>query len=88
MCYTYSMLLIWDEPKRSQNLAKHGMDFADLDPELFATATVSPGKVGRSLAIGEFRDRMVIAVVFVLLGSEAISIVSMRPASRRERRSR
>ncbi len=27
------MLIVWDEPKRKANLAKHGMDFADLDAE-------------------------------------------------------
>jgi uncharacterized DUF497 family protein len=25
------MIIVWDEPKRQQNLAKHGLDFAELD---------------------------------------------------------
>jgi uncharacterized DUF497 family protein len=25
------MKIVWDEPKRLANLARHGMDFADLD---------------------------------------------------------
>lgn len=62
------------------------MDFADLDFEFFASAKILPAKGRRSLAIGEFRGQIVIAVVFAPLGSEALSIVSMRPASRKERR--
>ena len=29
------MRIVWDEAKRLTNLAKHGLDFADLDAELF-----------------------------------------------------
>lgn len=61
--------ITWDEPKRQQNLAKHGLDFADLDFEFFASAKILPAKGRRSLAIGEFRGQIVIAVVFAPLGS-------------------
>jgi uncharacterized DUF497 family protein len=37
------------------------------------------------MAIGEFNGVTVIAVVFATLGSEAISVVSMRRADRKER---
>jgi uncharacterized DUF497 family protein len=78
------MRIVWDEPKRRQNLAKHGMDFADLTPDFFDAATVVPARKGRFLAIGGF-DRTVAAVVFSLLGAEGVSVISMRPASRKER---
>jgi uncharacterized DUF497 family protein len=78
------MLITWDEPKREQNIAKHGMDFADLDFEFFLNAMVIPARQGRSMAIGKLADGT-IAVVFSYLGSEGLSVVSMRPASRKER---
>jgi uncharacterized protein len=43
-----------------------------------------PAKEGRFMAIGVRRNG-VIAVVFGRLGSEGISIISMRDASRKER---
>jgi uncharacterized protein len=79
------MQIVWDEPKRRANLDKHGLDFADLTLDFFATAQVNIAKTGRFLAIGELDGRLVIAVVFYPLGTEAISVISMRPASRRER---
>lgn len=79
------MKITWDEPKRLSNLAKHGLNFADLAPEFFLTAHVEPAKDGRVLAIGEFDGVTVIVVVFRPLGSEAVSVISMRPASQKER---
>jgi len=80
------MIIVWDEPKRQQNLAKHGLDFADLDLEFFLAARVRPVRHRRTMAVGEFDGQIVIAVIFDPLGSEAISLISMRPASRKERR--
>lgn len=80
------MQIVWDEPKRQRNLAKHGLDFAVLDLEFFLSAKLVPAKEGRALAIGELHGEIVVAVVFARLGSEALSVISMRPASRRERR--
>lgn len=80
------MMIVWDEPKRQQNLTKHGLDFADLDLEFFLAAQIRPARHGRIMAIGEFDGQIVIAVIFAPLGSEAISLISMRPASRKERR--
>ena len=77
-------LIVWDEPKRLINLAKHGLDFADLDEWFFLGAVTVPAKDGRHLAIGRLADGT-IAVVFAVLGSEAVSVISMRPASRKER---
>jgi uncharacterized protein len=78
------MQISFDEVKRQINLSKHGLDFADLDIAYFANSIVVPAKLGRFMAIGLlFND--VIATVFVKLGSQGLSIISMRPASRKER---
>jgi uncharacterized protein len=79
------MIIVWDEPKRQQNLAKHGLDFAELDERFFLEATIRHAKLGRAIAIGELNERIVVAVVHMPMGREAVSIISMRPASRRER---
>lgn len=79
------MRITWDEPKRLSNIAKHGLDFADLTPEFFLAAHIEPSRDGRALAIGRLGETLVIAVVSRQLGSEAISIISMRPASPKER---
>ncbi|MER8482752.1 BrnT family toxin [Mesorhizobium sp. M1322] len=76
--------MIWDEPKRVTNLENRGLDFAKLDIEFFATAIVLPAKAGWLKAIGELRET-ILAVIFRPLGSEAISVISMRRASRKER---
>lgn len=78
------MEILWDERKRLVNLDKHGLDFASLDLGFFIRAKIGPGKHGRLIAIGELNG--VVTVIFVKLGSEALSIVSMRPASGKERR--
>jgi len=43
-----------------------------------------PAKENRHMAIGRLNDGT-IAVVFALLGTEGVSVISMRPASRKER---
>ncbi len=78
------MQISYDELKRASNLAKHGLDFADLDLEFFMSSMVVPARSPRLMAIGAFGES-IIAVVFAPLGSEAVSIISMRHASRRER---
>lgn len=79
------MKIVWDEPKRQTNLAKHGMDFADLTLEFFLSAHVDAAKEGRFVAVGELNGQAVVAVVFKPLGSEALSVISMRRANRKER---
>lgn len=79
------MRISFDEPKRQLNLSKHGLDFANLDLEYFANSIVVPAKLGRFMAIGVLSND-VIATVFAKLGSEGLSIVSMRAASRKERK--
>jgi uncharacterized DUF497 family protein len=77
-------MVTWDERKRLSNLAKHGLDFADLTLEFFLGSRVAPGKDGRFKAVGEL-DGESIVVVFRPLGSEALSVISMRRASKKER---
>lgn len=78
------MKVIWDEPKRLANLDKHGMDFADLTERFFDTALVRRARLNRYQAIG-VNIRGVISVVFAVYGAEAVSIISMRAASKAER---
>jgi len=81
------MKIVWDEPKRLANIDKHGLDFADLNETFFDNALVVPShnKSKRWVAISvSIRD--VVVVVFARLGREGVSIVSMRPASRSERK--
>jgi uncharacterized protein len=79
------MKILWDEPKRLANLDKHGLDFADLNETFFDNALVVQSHSNRWRAIGK-NIRGVIVVVFVTLGNEAVSVISMRPASRDERK--
>ncbi|MAM10344.1 MAG: hypothetical protein CML23_07765 [Rhizobiaceae bacterium] len=78
------VMIVWDEPKRQANLARHGLDFADLDEWFFLDAVTVPAKENRYMAIGRMNDGT-IAVVFAVLGTEGVSVISMRPASRKER---
>jgi uncharacterized protein len=79
--------IVWDEPKRLANLDKHGLDFADLNETFFDSAVVLPShsKAKRWVAVG-VNVRGVIVVVFARLGREGVSIISMRRASRDERK--
>ena len=79
------MNIVWDEPKRLANLAKHGMDFASLTVEFFESAIVLPASKRRFRTIGKLEGGNVV-VIFAALGTEAVSIISMRPANRNERR--
>ncbi|MDA9449796.1 MULTISPECIES: BrnT family toxin [Bradyrhizobium] len=81
------MKIVWDEPKRLANFDKHGLDFADLNEAFFDTALVIPShnKSKRWIAVG-VSIRGVIVVVFARPGREGVSIISMRPASRSERK--
>jgi uncharacterized DUF497 family protein len=79
------MKIVWDEPKRLANIDKHGLDFADLNEAFFADALVLPARSRRFKGIGT-SARGVICIVFAKLGSEGVSLVSMRPAHVSERR--
>jgi uncharacterized DUF497 family protein len=79
------MKIVWDEPKRRSVLRERGLDFADVTIEFLAAAHIIASR-DRFKAVGMLRGQPV-AVVYARLGSEAVSIVTMRPASRKERRS-
>jgi uncharacterized protein len=78
------MKIVWDEPKREINLAKHGLDFADLIEAFFADALVLPARSPRFRGIGP-NNHGIICVVFARYGLEGISVISMRPANKNER---
>ncbi len=78
------VMIVWDEPKRQRNIVQHKLDFADLDEWFFLDAVTVPAKANRYMAIGRLDDGT-IAVVFATLGIEGVSVISMRPASRKER---
>ena len=78
------MIIVWDERKRTANLAKHGIDFASIGEEFFTRAVIGTSKLGRKFAIGELNG--IIIVIFATLGTEGLSIISARPANRKERK--
>jgi uncharacterized DUF497 family protein len=84
------MKIVWDEPKRQANLVTHGLDLADAESFDWETALVAPGHADKSgrprfRAIGRLGNDLV-TLVFSPLGAEAISVISLRPASRAERK--
>lgn len=85
------MVIVWDEPKRLSNLEMHGLDFADVrDRFAFEDALIvpsHPGEDGRPRFIAvNVLDGQIVTLVFSPLGIEAISLISFRPASRKERK--
>jgi uncharacterized DUF497 family protein len=84
------MRLVWDESKRERNVRVHGFDFDEAYDFSWEAALIVPTYPGRGnrtrwRATGQLGDRLV-TIIFSPLGSEAYSLISMRPAGRRERR--
>jgi uncharacterized DUF497 family protein len=79
------MIVTWDEPKRLANLDKHDLDFALVDEAFFDCSFVMPATNGRFKAVGLLSGATVVVIVFALLGQEAVSVISLRQASRLER---
>lgn len=79
------MKIVWDPPKRQRNLTKHCFDFEELDSLFFEMAMILEARTGRFKAVGNWNGSM-IAVIFRPLGAEAVSVISMRPASAAERK--
>jgi uncharacterized DUF497 family protein len=84
------MRIVWDEPKRRTNLTTHGLDLADAEFFHWQTAMVVRGHSGaggrqRFRAIGRLRNELV-TLVFSPLGTEGVSVISLRRASRSERK--
>ncbi|HEX4768584.1 MAG TPA: BrnT family toxin [Lichenihabitans sp.] len=86
------MKVVWDETKRLANLDKHGLDFADCEGSFdFARAIEAPACPShtgcqRRTLVGELDGEIVVVAVVSPLGSEALSLISLRPASDKERR--
>lgn len=77
----------WDEVKRTSNLVKHDVDFADVVNFDFARAVSEVEERGgelRFVATGYIGDRLH-KLVYVRRGGN-IRVISLRVASRRERR--
>jgi uncharacterized protein len=79
----------WDESKRLSNLEKHGLDFRDAERVLARPALVVPDQrldygEPRFRAVGRLDDA-VVCLAFTLRG-EGLRIISMRRASKAERR--
>lgn len=84
------MNIIVPEPKRLANLAKHGIDLNDFETGFswhrYAVLPAKPSRTGRvrEVYIGRLSG-IVVAAITSPLGSEAVAIISIRPASSRER---
>ena len=85
------MLVLWDEPKRLANLDKHGLDFARFAEEFeFDTATripAQPSRTGRPRyrLVGYLGGELVVVAVVSALGTEALSLISLRRTTAKER---
>ena len=83
------MVVTWDEAKRRANLKKHGLDFADVERFDWETALVQEDRAmdygeTRWMAIG-WIDQLVV-LFFVDISDENIRIISLRKATKAEKR--
>ncbi|WP_298333371.1 hypothetical protein [Asticcacaulis sp.] len=70
----------------SEKPRKARAGFCRPDDRLFRAARIADAKLGRFVAVGYFDNQLVVAVVFRPLGTEALTVISMRPASKKERK--
>lgn len=84
------MKIVWDERKRISNLAKHGIDFVHVDSFDWSTAVYGAAHLSRygqrRLKATGSQSGVLVTIVFAFLGSEAISLISIRTASAKERK--
>lgn len=84
------MYFEWDEKKNRENIRKHGFDFSDAW-EIFQGPLVSDLDLltdygeDRWIVIGLLGSRTAV-VTFVMRGTQTIRIISLRKASRHERK--
>jgi uncharacterized DUF497 family protein len=83
-------IFTWDEPKRLANIDRHELDFADAETGDWNHALIRETHAGRRgeprfKAIVRVCNRLII-VVFSPLGTEALSVISMRDANAKEKR--
>lgn len=79
----------WDEEKNRENIAKHGLSFADAReifdaPMLAAPDTREDYGEDRWVAVG-FLKNFVVVVVYTERGEDVVRIISMRKALKHER---
>ena len=68
-----------------QNLAKHGLDFAEFEIWFdMDSAVVVPGHSDRFKMVGVFRGELLVAAIASNLGTEALALISLRRASKKE----
>ena len=84
------MVYVWDEAKREANLAKHGLDFADVhlvyENPYKVTFASTQADENRSVDIAMVEiSGQVLTLVYVKRG-EDVRVISLRRASRRERK--
>jgi uncharacterized DUF497 family protein len=80
----------WDENKNRQNIRKHGFNLADAEEMFGGVLLFSPdvrkdSGESRWVGIGTIRGRTAV-VVFAERGPETIRVISLRKATRRERK--
>lgn len=80
----------WDERKNHENIRKHGLDFADAweifeGPFVIDLDLRTDYGEDRWSVIGLLGSRTVV-VTFTLRGAQSIRIISLRKASRHERK--
>jgi uncharacterized DUF497 family protein len=84
------MWIDWDDAKRHTNVEAHGLDFPQILHFRWSTAIFRPtyaGKHGNArFKTTGFLHGDLVTAVFGGLGSEGLSLISLRRASRSERR--
>lgn len=83
----------WDENKNAQNIRKHGLDFVDAEsviagPLPFFARLDKREDYGedRWQGIGVFQGVIVVVIVFTEPRTDVVRVISMRKATRDERR--
>jgi uncharacterized DUF497 family protein len=85
------MAFEWDENKNKENLLKHGFDFVDAgqlfgNPMLVVPDIRKEYGENRWIGIGMMNNGIIAVIVFTEKESETIRIISMRKASKKERK--
>ncbi len=83
-------VFVWDEAKREANLQKHRLDFADAhlvynNPEKVTFQSERRGEI-RSQDIAIVQTMATTLTLVYVQRGEAVRVISLRTASRRERR--
>ena len=81
-------MITWDEPKRRENIKKHGLDLADLE-SVFDQPMISVEDARQSygelrVQSLDMRQGRVVFLVWTPRGDEAAHIISCRYADRKE----